>query len=108
ELDSEHTRHVGTAYRHLERACRHRQRDVQHRQDQPAMGHSVGVAMLRPHRQGEAGMADLRLVHAKTEPVQKWNLEGKALRGCSHGPIQKTSNRPAAPMPPPTHMVTTA
>src|SRR5690606_41137402 len=49
-----------------------------------------------------------RLVHAAVEPVEERNIEGKTLVVDGHRTAQKTSNRPAAPMPPPMHMVTTA
>ena len=52
------------------------------------------------------GSADLRLV--KSEPVDlvAWRSRAQP-KGGSAAPVQLTSNRPAAPMPPPMHMVTT-
>src|SRR5690606_8479931 len=108
EFHRQHARHVRAAYGDLERSRGHRQRDVQHGQDEAAMGHAVGIEVMRPHHQREMRVPDLRLVHAQVEPVEERDLERKALRIDCHEPAQKTSNRPAAPMPPPTHIVTTA
>ena len=82
----------------------HRHRRIERCHQYPAMGDMAGVAQLGRYRHEQLRSALAELDQRDTELVEKGNASDPTIRH-QHG--QRISKSPAAPMPPPMHIVTT-